>query len=301
MSRSLRYRIIKLTLATIAATLLIGGATAWYIGGRLLEPAPQVIGAHPDGFAVEDISIDADSGNRLSGWFHAGDPGRGVVVLLHGIRTNRRSSVHRAKLFAEAGFSTLLFDLRGHGESPGELITLGCHEADDARAAVAWARRRCPADPVAVVGFSLGGAAAVLASPLDIDALVLEAVYPTIEAAVDNRTERQLGWLGPLASKALLMQLEPRTGVACSNLRPVDAVADAGCPVLIVGGGKDQHTTPEDTRQLFAAATEPKQLVWFPEWGHNNYARWAPERYRTRVVDFVKEYLPAKTSAPGQP
>jgi len=45
-----------------------------------------------------------------------------------------------------------------------------------------------PQDHVAIIGSSLGGVAALLAtSPLKVDVLVLEAVYPTIEIATRNR------------------------------------------------------------------------------------------------------------------
>ncbi|MEM6330084.1 MAG: alpha/beta fold hydrolase [Planctomycetota bacterium] len=260
----------------------------------MLAPRPAAIDRRPDGLAVEDVTFPSESGATIAGWFHGGRPGRGVIVLVHGIRSNRKSQVHRARLLAEAGFSTLLIDLRLHGESRGDgghaFIALGHLERHDVRAAVAFARQRRPGEPIGVVGFSLGGAATALAAPLDADAVVLEAVFPSIDAAVANRAAR-LGPLKPLASWALLVQLEPRTGVRVSDLRPVDTVAELGCPVMIVGGDLDKQTTPADTRRLFAAAAEPKQLVWFDGLGHRNFAYWQPERYRATVVAFLEEHL----------
>ncbi|WP_197527774.1 alpha/beta hydrolase [Posidoniimonas polymericola] len=245
----------------------------------------------PADFSVEEVSFGTVAGDQLAGWFRQGDPGRGVVVIAHGIHTHRGSSLARARLFAEAGLSSVLFDHRCHGESSGGQVGLGHTERHDVEAAIALARERCPGEPLAVVGYSLGGAAAALADLRGVDAVVLEAVFPTIEAAVGNRTRERLGWFGPLASWALLVQLEPRTGIRCEDLRPVDAVAHLTCPVMIVGGATDAQTTPEDTRRLFAAANEPKELVWFEGLGHQNYAKWAPERYRQTVVRFVAEHL----------
>ncbi|MEM9187135.1 MAG: alpha/beta fold hydrolase [Planctomycetota bacterium] len=273
--------------AVLASAVLIAAGVAWYAAGQLLELAPQVIGAAPDDFKAETVSFASPSGSQIAGWYRPGEPGRGVVVLLHGIRSSRTSSLPRAKLIAEAGFSTLLIDLRCHGESAGDQITLGSLERLDVQAAVAFAKSRNPGEPTAVVGFSLGGAATVLAAPLDVDAVVLEAVFPTIEAAVSNRTRRRFGVLEPLATWALLAQLEPRTGIAAEALRPADRVADLGCPVLIVGGTTDVLTTPDDTRRLFAAAAEPKQLGWFTGLAHQNYAYWQPDEYRSLVVEFL--------------
>lgn len=264
---------------------------AWWVAGALLKPNPASIGKPPEDFAVEEVSFASESGSLISAWHHQGEPGRGVVVVAHGIHGNRWASLPKAQLMAEAGFSTLLIDLRCHGESPGEFVTLGHLERHDIRAAVEFARRRHPGEPVGVVGFSLGGAATALAAPLDVDAVVLEAVFPTIQAAVDNRTRLRLGTLAPIASQALLVQLKPRAGVSPADLRPIDALERLGCPVLIVGGATDRLTTPEDTRRMYAAASEPKQLGWFKGLGHRNYARWQPGNYRKLVVEFLVRHL----------
>jgi len=67
-------------------------------------------------------------------------------------------------------------------------MTFGRLEAYDARAALKFVHGRLPGIPVGAIGSSLGGAAALLGpQPLSVDALVLEAVYPRIEAAVGNR------------------------------------------------------------------------------------------------------------------
>ncbi|MEN1681447.1 MAG: alpha/beta fold hydrolase [Planctomycetota bacterium] len=277
---------------------VVGAGYSWRLAGKLLAPSQSVVGEPPDGFPAENVSFASQSGSQIAGWYQRGKPGRGAVLVLHGIRGNRLASVPRAKLIAEAGFSTLVIDFRCHGESPGERVTLGFEEKHDVLAAIELLRQRHPGEPIGVVGFSLGGAAAALGAPLGVDALVLEAVYPTIDAAVANRTSK-LGILSPVASFALLVQLEPRLGISRSDLRPVDALADVACPVMIVGGGKDQHTTPEDTRRMFAAAPEPKQLVWFADLAHNNFARWRPDHYRSTVVRFLRESLGAQRKPPG--
>ena len=92
----------------------------------------------------------------------------------------------RARMLNAAGYPALTIDLQANGESPGQVTTEGYRESLDARAAVAWLRRRPGVRRVAIIGFSLGGAAALLGpdGPVAADALVLEAVYPTIEEAI---------------------------------------------------------------------------------------------------------------------
>ncbi len=197
----------------------------------------------------------------------------------------------RARLLHQHGFDVLLIDMQAHGETPGERITLGYLEADDVTAAVAYARRRSPAHRIGVVGRSLGGAAALLASPLGIDALVLESVYPTIEEAIHDRLRM---WLGPFAgvtAPLLLCQVEPRLGIACSTLRPIDHIAAVGCPVLIMSGTEDEHTTIIETRRLYQTAVEPKELVEFPGVAHVDLMAANPALYDESILRFLRRWL----------
>ncbi|MFO0940401.1 MAG: hypothetical protein U0930_06500 [Pirellulales bacterium] len=82
--------------------------------------------------------------------------------------------------FEFQSFSTVLIDLQAHGESSGEIITLGHLEKHDVVAAVEFAKLHHPNEKVAVIGYSLGRAAAKLAGPMQIDALIVEAVYSNI-------------------------------------------------------------------------------------------------------------------------
>jgi len=45
-----------------------------------------------------------------------------TVVIVHGLGEHSGRYVHVGKFFAEAGFRTIAFDLRGHGRSPGRRV-----------------------------------------------------------------------------------------------------------------------------------------------------------------------------------
>ena len=197
-----------------------------------------------------------------------------------------------AQLLRAAGYSTLLIDFQATGESPGEAITFGWHERLDVIAAVAWLRESAPNEPIGILGRSLGGAATILAgSRLEVQAAVLEAVYPSIEAAVDNRLRIRLGSVGPWLSPLLLAQLPPRLGVRPADLRPVEHIGELRCPVLLIAGTADEHTTVGDTRQLFVAARQPKELWLIAGANHAGYERIAGDLYAQRLLTFFNRNL----------
>jgi len=276
---------IGIGLAGLGGVGLLG--TSWWLGGRLTAPAHAEIGPPPADFPAEVIEIPIPRSAPVHGWWRGGEPGAGVVVLLHALRDDRRAMLRRARLLAEAGVGTLLVDLRGHGETVGRRISFGLAEAVDAHAAVAFARARAAGERLGAIGFSLGGASALLgSSPIDVDALVLEAVYPSLVEAIEARIAMRLGrGLAKLLTPLLVAQVRPRLGAPLAALRPIDGIRRLRGPVLVAAGTRDPKTPLHQSRRLFAAAPEPKELWEVEGAAHEDFLDAEPEGYRRRVLD----------------
>lgn len=290
--RWLRYAGVALALGIVMLLGAVVGA-----GFYLSSPARERIGAAPADLSAENVTFDSGSGARLRGWFVAGRPGRGAVVLMHGVRGNRLAMLRRARLLHSEGFAVLLFDFQAHGESAGERITFGRLEGLDAAAAVAFVRQRLPDERIGAIGSSLGGASALLGpQPLPVDALVLESVYPDISSAIANRIRVVLGpVVGGLAARptAWLFEavLPPFLGMRPVDLRPIDHIANVSAPLLMMSGTIDERTTIAETQAMFARAPEPKRLWAVEGAGHYDLEGYAPDAYRARVLEFLTEWL----------
>ncbi|PAP81289.1 hypothetical protein B1759_08125 [Rubrivirga sp. SAORIC476] len=278
----------RLGLALVTA-LAAGALAVWVVGGMLVAPALRPI-SPPTGLQVGEATIESPNG-PLAAWTLAVDSARGTVVLMHGVRAARDSQVDRMRLFHGAGYDVVAFDFQAHGESPGDAITFGAREREDAIAAVAFARERF-GGPVAVVGQSMGGAAALLAGPrLEADALVVEAVYADIERATRNRMERMLGTLGGRLTPLLTAQFGPRLGIAVDDLAPARAAATVAVPLFVLVGSEDAHAHPDEARAI-ADAAPASTVLWEVEGAaHQDLYRFAPEAYRARVLGFLDASL----------
>ena len=267
-------------------------AGSWIAGSVLCAPSHRSIPV-PTDLAVEPVSFSSVSGATLRGWLVAGATNRGVVILQHGVRANRLEMLGRARLFSRAGYTVLLYDFQAHGESTGEKITFGFLESRDAQAAVAFVKQQFPGRPIAVVGVSLGAAAAALAQPpLAVQALVLEMAYPTIVEATKDRFEIHLGLLGRCLSPLLTAQLKLRTGAGVDDLRPIAQVAQITAPKLFLAGTEDKHTKFSEAEAIFRQAAEPKLFVPFPGAHHEDLIRFDPAQYQKVVLEFLEEHLP---------
>src|SRR6184192_1919327 len=189
--RSSRMRRILIVAGLLLA---IGSLVVIFVGYALAHPVPADVGAPPPALHATSVAIPSASGSLIHGWLSRPSAHRGAVLLLPGVRANRLSMVNRALFLRDAGYSVLLIDFQATGESPGDVITFGWRERLDVLAAIDFLRRELPGEPVAILGSSLGGAAALLATPpLRVDTLIVESVYPSIDRATANRLHRYLG------------------------------------------------------------------------------------------------------------
>ncbi|MBS0388791.1 MAG: alpha/beta hydrolase, partial [Proteobacteria bacterium] len=190
------------------------------------------------------------------------------------------------------GYSVLLIDLPGHGESTGDKITFGAREGAGVTAALAFLRRELPTERIGIIGTSMGAAALVLAHPQPpADAVILESMYPTIDEAVRDRLTIRFGPAGARLAPLLLWQLPLQLGVAAESLRPIDNIAALGSPVLVAAGTSDEDTTWAETLRIFSAALPPKELWAVAGAAHIDLYEYSGKEYEAKVLQFFSRYL----------
>ncbi|MBY0400720.1 lysophospholipase [Myxococcota bacterium] len=277
----------------------LGFATAaaiaglWLIGSLLIAPSRREVGPPPPDLSAADVTFASPSGATIAGWYGPPSDDRPVVILSHGVRGARDQLGNQALFLRKAGYGVLLYDAQAHGESTGDAISFGHLESRDAQAAVEFVRANAPRSSIGFIGPSLAGASALLGpEPIAVDALVLEAVYPTLVGAVENRIAIRLGRpLARLLSPLLLWQVEPRLDFDPYALNPIDRISRVCAPILLIAGSMDRHTRLDESRALFDAAREPKEL-WIVEGAiHESFYDVDRQVYEARLLDFFGRNL----------
>lgn len=291
MIRFLQRRWPWLCVIAVVAALLVPCAGAWLFGTLYCAPYNRPV-PPPRNLAVEPVAFPSASGATLRGWLVAANATRGVVILQHGVHSTKSSLIERAQFLSEAGYAILLYDFQAEGESTGEHITFGFLESRDAQAAVTFVKQRFPGKPVGVIGISLGAAAAALAKPpLDVQALVFESMFPSIEDATKDRMEIWLGplsrWLAPL----LTAQLPLRVGCGLEDLRPARCVEKITAPKLFLAGTRDRGTRIAEAEAMFQRAAEPKEFVPIVGARHEDLLTFAPAEYKKLILHFLESHL----------
>lgn len=272
--------------------LLIGSAifvaTMYVAGIYFTKPVPAIIGEAPKELAADIVNIE-----NIRGWYHQSESSSTCVLLLHGVRANRNSMIHRALFLKGLGYSVLLIDFQAHGETPGTEITFGYRESSNVKTAINFLRQTKQCKKVAAIGVSLGGAAALLGDkPAQLNALILESVYPSIEQAVYDRLQARIGtFLAKIFAPLLYEQIPLRLDIQLNQLRPIESIKQLQSPVFIISGTADKHTTRSETEQLFNAAPEPKKLWLIRDAAHEDLYLFAGHEYEQNIQNFLATYL----------
>jgi alpha-beta hydrolase superfamily lysophospholipase len=211
------------------------------------------------------------------------------------------------EMLAGEGCSVLAISLRGHGDSAGRGNDIGYGARRDVAAAVAYLEQRRPGRAIVVHGTSLGAAAAIYAAgdlKERVGCYILEAPYRDIYTAVRNRTSaylpRPLGFL----AFAGLVGVSPLFLPDAQRMAPVERIADipASTPILLLAGGRDDRSRPEEMEEMQARVSSHARLINFDGAGHEALRQDDPARYREQTLGFIRDATgsgTAKTMAPA--
>lgn len=223
------------------------------------------------GFLWEDAAIQTEDGVRLHGWFLKSPAEKGILLFFHGNAGNISGRLFKAKGWVDRGYSVLLVDYRGYGQSEGK-IEHGDDILKDARAAWKYLSLRHNL-PTVLYGESLGTfAATALAGEHAAAALILEAPFTSFLDLA--------GVHYPFVPKGLLKDF------AFSNKDRIGAVQ---CPVFILHGTRDEICPYALSQKLFELAPAPKEFFSIQEGGHNDLPNCAGPDFWEKPYQFISK------------
>lgn len=282
--------------AAIGLAALALGTLALAYGGT--HPIRRRLKGDPGdlGLEFERIRFRSRDGLTISGWYVPAEDATAVIVLCHGFPNNRSELLPWVEYLKGLGMHMLLFDFRSLGESEGASSTIGLNEVEDLLGAMDYLESRRDTEhlPVGVFGLSMGGAAAIMAAAKDdrIRAVAAHASYASLDRAIHQRFNLFFGPAGK--SVANWTRRWGRRWFPCdpADIAPIRAIGKLGKrPVLILHGGRDFLTRPEDADKLHRAAGQNAEIRIFPRSFHASVHPSEREEYKREIRDFFKRSL----------
>jgi len=241
-------------LLIVAATCYVAFVAILFLAQRsLLYPVPQTQRTSPDdaGFPqAEEHVLTTSDGEKIIAWHVPPRDGKPVVIFLHGNGDILAWRVPRFRALTADGIGLVAISFRGYAGSSGHPTEAGL--IADADAAYAFAAARYPVARIVVWGFSLGtGPAVALAATHPVGKLILEAPYTSIGDVAAPRF--------PLVPVRLLLS---------DSFHSDRRIADVTAPLLVMHGDRDPVIPIALGEKLYSLARDPKQMVRFPDGGH---------------------------------
>ena len=245
------------------------------------------------GVPFDKISFTTGDGVELRGWWL---PGRGsrVVIGLNGRMGTKSDLLGVGTYLNKAGFSVLLFDYRGCGESMRATMSMGQLEQADVAAAVQYVLSRIPDAHIGIIGFSMGASLGmVTAAAIDrVRAVVCDSPFSSSEGIVLNRLRRFLPL--PLTLVHLWTRLWTRAlyGYDSRGLDVVGAAKHlADTKLLFIISGQDSVIPPDDQRRVARSAPEKAVVLEYDDVDHCGAYFADREAYVKRIISFFDDAL----------
>jgi len=298
-SRRLRRRVLWALLALIVAAAGIILGISGYAASSLTQFERVPIESTPSDFGLDhaDVSFPSRDGLILRGWWLEAGDNNPVIVVVHGSEGNRAHPAERmlgiAKDLVSHGYSILMFDMRGHGESEGEHISAGYYEKNDVLGAIDYIRQRDTESKIGVLGFSMGAATSLMAvaESEEIDAVVADCAYADIVSIIESEFSKR-SKLPKFFIPIILFITRNIYDVDFTAIIPEEAVRGISVPVFIIHGEQDDMVPIQHAYRLKEASQNPESKLWIvPEAQHGNSYLMRPAEYREQVTSFFDEAL----------
>jgi len=290
LSRKWSLSISSIVILTLLLAATYAGLSVYKAYDYTTTPRQAIGSASPadEGLQYENVTFPsaADDGVRLTGWWIPNPNGHRVLIFVHGRYQNKAAYLALARPFWDAGYSLLLFDLRGHGQSTYVPCTYGIKEQWDVIGAARFAQQKgfAPAS-IGVIGWSLGGASTLMAmgSSDDFAAAVADSAYANSDPLL-ARNPLQPG---------LRLAMRLARGVDLSQVDPADSIRDLQNRDIMLIHGANDNVVPISQEHLLeqAGAVSIKANWLVPDAGHVQAASLDRDEYVQRVTAFFDGVL----------
>ncbi len=291
-------------LCIILAIILFLVGLAKVASNRMLKPPRLKRDWTPKdlGHDYENVEVRTSDGYTLRGWFI--DKGSDkTIIAIHGYTASKYEEEYMKPvidMIARNGYNVVAFDFRAHGDSDGEITTLGLKEVEDYIRIIDWLKsvKLNKAKKIGVIGYSMGGAVTIMLSARDkrINAAVADSPYIDIRSSGQKWIMRLKGVM-----KSLLLLVYPlivrltasRARINIDDLIMYKYASRIKIPFMIIAGRNDDLVALGEIRKFYneLRRNNPRATLWVTDSGHVRTIKDNPQEYEEKVISFFKENL----------
>lgn len=289
----------------IAAGAVLVGASVFeafrHAGKQLFEEAFQTKRREVDPscwlyqMKYETLEMTNKDGLHLKGYYVPRTDAKFTFVIVHGYHGHAFRMSNYAQTFYET-FDCDLFlpDLRGHGQSEGNIVGYGWLDKEDVKEWVELLHKKNPERPIVIFGISMGGGTVNFLADQSmpgVKALVEDCGYSTLYQELNFQCKRKTHLpLWPFYF-GVNQQVRKHAGYSVKDADGLKTVAHAKYPMLFIHGLNDDVVPSYMIFDLYNACSSEKQMFFVKETGHADALKNGRKAYLETLDQFLKEHL----------
>lgn len=198
MKRRKRRKILKIALLSfIMINILVFSIIPPYIMNDMINMHVEFrkyYQAEDFGITSEQLTLTTSDGLKIRAYEVFQEQPKAVVIFISGIHNPSVTAFYdHARLLKENGYASILYEMRAHAQSEGDVISLGFKEPLDTKAVVDYISAESKYDgvPIVVYGLSMGAAVAInsIGEIEEIDGLISVSAYSAWEDVFADNME----------------------------------------------------------------------------------------------------------------
>lgn len=244
-----------------------------------------------------DVVFRSKDNFQLAGWFFPGTNGK-ALMFVHGAgNQNRANEVYGtpeiAKYFLNLGYTILLFDLRGTGDSQYSRISFGQYERNDVAGAFDYlVSQEYKPQSIGIISDSLGAIATIMASEdiRNAGGVVLDSPATVVRPIVSDIMVKEHN-VPLLLHTGIYFAAKALYKIDVDFVRPIDYVSSLKeTPLLFLHGENDTLIPPQNSADLLSRVDRGERVL-FPGAKHVETFKTNPTLYKQVVGDFFAKNL----------
>lgn len=257
-------------------------------------------------FPIEKLTLTASNGERLCGSLIQPPKSNGrLLIACHGAHSSGVGEFcFDMPYFYRTGYTVLMPEHRGCGESDGKFLGYGTHESADTLLWLAYARERFPELKIYLLGVSMGGATVLMMSDKISDPAVKGIIADCPYTSAWDEFSYQLKTSFHMPNFPILYICNLICRLVCGydfrDASPLEAVRDSRLPVLFIHGGDDDFVPQFMQEELYSACPTAKEKLTVAGAVHARSYYTDPKAYEAAMESFISKCESGNTTRAAQ-
>ena len=240
----------------------------------------------------EKLNIITQDNLKLLGFYKNNNCDK-LAIIVHGYGGSHFDMYNQTKLFERKDYDTLVVDLRAHGESEGDMLTMGKYESQDL---LSWIDFMLSMKnyKIALYGISMGASSILLTIS---DKKAKNIILAIEDCGFDN-ANREFSYIfskskikRKLTYNLFYSYTKKMKNIDLKQIDIAKSLKSCSKPILFIHGDKDNFVPTEMVFTLFDSANEKnRELYIAKDATHGNAFEINPNLYRQRVYSFLNKY-----------